>query len=87
MSPAAQLAFGRAERLAPDHPGPPFFYGLALAQGGNYDEAERIWRRLVAQAPPDANYRRLIEERLQALERARATGQIPGRGQAAPPAP
>lgn len=77
MSPAAQLAFQRAARIAPDHPGPRFFYGLALAQGGNYDEAERIWRALIAAAPPDAEYRRTIEERLEALARARAAGQIP----------
>jgi len=77
MSPAAQLAFQRAAALAPDHPAPRFFYGLALAQGGNYDAAERIWRDLLATAPPDAQYRRLVEERLQALEQARAAGQIP----------
>ncbi|MEA3031558.1 MAG: hypothetical protein QOJ53_1268 [Sphingomonadales bacterium] len=77
MSPAAQLAFERAARLAPNHPGPRFFYGLALAQGGNYAEAERIWRELLAAAPPDAEYRRIVEERLQALEQARAAGQIP----------
>jgi cytochrome c-type biogenesis protein CcmH len=79
MSPAAQLAFSRAAQIAPDHPGPRFFYGLALAQGGNYDEAERIWRELVAAAPAEAPYRRLIEERLQALQQARVTGQIPAR--------
>lgn len=84
MSPAAQLAFQRAARLAPDHPGPPFFYGLALAQGGQFDEAERIWRQLIAAAPADAEYRRVIEERLQALQQARAAGRIPG---APPPAP
>jgi cytochrome c-type biogenesis protein CcmH len=77
MSPAAQLAFDRAARLAPNHPGPRFFYGLALAQGGNYAEAERIWRELLAAAPPDAEYRRIVEERLAALEQARAAGQIP----------
>ncbi len=78
MSPAAQLAFNRAASLAPDHPGPPFFYGLALAQGGNYDEAERIWRRLIATAPPDAQYPRLIEAQLEQLQRARAMGAGPG---------
>jgi len=77
MSPAAQLAFQRAATLAPNHPAPRFFYGLALAQGGNYAEAERIWRAIVAEAPPDAEYRRIVEERLQALEQARAAGQIP----------
>jgi cytochrome c-type biogenesis protein CcmH len=77
MSPAAQLAFQRAQRLAPDHPGPRFFYGLALAQGGNFDEAERIWRRLLAEAPEEAEYRTTIQERLNALQQARMLGQIP----------
>jgi cytochrome c-type biogenesis protein CcmH len=77
MSPAAQLAFQRAAAIAPDHPAPRFFYGLALAQGGNYDAAERIRRELIANAPADAPYRRIVEERLQALRQARASGQIP----------
>jgi cytochrome c-type biogenesis protein CcmH len=77
MSPASQLAFARAARLAPDHPGPRFFYGLALAQGGNYDEAERVWREVLAIVPPGSQYRSAIEERLQAIQQARASGQIP----------
>lgn len=77
MSPAAQLAFNRAQRIAPDHPGPRFFYGLALAQGGNFDEAERIWRQLLAQAPADASYRPMIQERLDSIAQARLMGQIP----------
>jgi cytochrome c-type biogenesis protein CcmH len=78
MNPAAQLAFQRAAELAPGHPAPRFFYGLALAQSGNYDAAERIWRDLVATAPADAPYRGIIEARLRALEQARASGEIPG---------
>lgn len=77
MTPAAQLAFERAGRLAPDHPGPPFFYGLSLAQSGEYDEAERIWRELLAEAPPEAEWRAMVEERLDALRLAREMGQIP----------
>lgn len=77
MSPAAQLAFQRAATLAPDHPAPRFFYGLALAQGGNFDQAERIWREILAAAPPESQYRRVVEERLQQLALARAAGQIP----------
>jgi cytochrome c-type biogenesis protein CcmH len=87
MSPAAQLAFQRAAALAPDHPGPRFFYGLALAQGGNFDEAERIWRALLAEAPADAEYRRTIEERLATLAQARAAGTVPPPAQAPAPAP
>ena len=85
MSPAAQLAFQRAARIAPDHPGPRFFYGLALAQGGQFDQAEQLWRQLLAEAPAGAEYRRTIEERLQSLDRARAMGQIPGPPPASPP--
>lgn len=86
MSPAAQLAFQRAADIAPDHPGPPFFYGLALAQGGNYAEAERIWRQLLASAPPSATYRAAIEERLRALDEARQRGEIPAGPMPAAPA-
>jgi len=85
MSPASQLAFQRAQQIAPDHPAPRFFYGLALAQGGNFDGAERVWRELAAgDLPP--NYRRLIDERLQAIAAARASGEIPG-GTRPPPEP
>jgi len=87
MTPAAQLAFQRAAQIAPDHPGPAFFYGLALAQGGNYAEAERIWRQLLANAPPSATYRTAIEERLRALDEARARGEIPAGAVPQPPSP
>ena len=87
MTPAAQLAFQRAARLAPQHPGPRFFYGLALAQGGQFEEAERIWRALLEEAPEDASYRPLVEERIRSLEQARALGQIPVAPTEAPPSP
>lgn len=88
MSPAAQLAFQRAAEIAPNHPGPRYFFGLALAQGGQFDEAERIWRQLIAEAPADAQYKAMIEERLAQLQQQRAM-QTPvpaGPPQAVPPA-
>lgn len=84
MTPAAELAFRRAEEIAPGHPGPRFFYGLGLAQSGRFDEAERIWREVLASAPADASWRPMIEERLRMIEEARAAGQLPP---AAPPEP
>jgi cytochrome c-type biogenesis protein CcmH/NrfG len=75
MTPAAQLAFDRAAKLAPDHPGPKFFYGLSLAQSGRLAEAEKVWRDLLAGAPPDAQWRAQVEQQLQLLDQARATGQ------------
>ena len=82
MTPAAELAFQRAAKLAPDHPGPKFFYGLALAQGGKFDEAETVWRNLLASAPADAGWRPMVEERLAMVAQAKAAGA----GTMAPPA-
>ena len=69
MSPAAQLAFQRAEAIAPNHPGPPFFIGLAYAQAGQFDRAESVWRQLLDRSPPDAPYRPELEQRLNEIER------------------
>ena len=70
MNPAAQLAFERAAQLAPDHPGPPFFLGLALAQAGRLDDAEATWRTLLERTPEDAPYRADLESRLASIARA-----------------
>jgi Flp pilus assembly protein TadD len=70
MSPAAQLAFERAAKIAPDHPGPPFFMGLAYAQAGQVDKAAQIWRDLLARAPADAPWRADLEQRLAAIDQA-----------------
>lgn len=72
MSPAAQLAFDRAAKIAPDHPGPPFFAGLAFAQAGQIDRAEQIWRDLLARAAADAPWRADLEQRLAAISGARS---------------
>lgn len=70
MNPAAQLAFERAAQIAPDHPGPPFFLGLALAQAGRLDDAEATWRALLERTPEDAPYRADLESRLASVARA-----------------
>jgi len=78
MNPAAQLAFGQAERLAPGHPGPRYFYGLALGQGGNFAEAERIWQELLADPELPDQYRAAIEQQLPVLRNARTRSGPPG---------
>jgi len=74
MSRASQLAFQRAAQLAPRHPGPRFFYGLALARGGNYEAANQVWTELLPTVRPESPYRAAIEERLAAIRQAAATG-------------
>lgn len=71
MSPSAQLAFDRAVKLNPEHPGPPFFMGLAYAQSGQLDRAEEIWRGLLARTAPGAPWRKDIEDRLAEVQARR----------------
>ncbi|MES2497225.1 MAG: cytochrome C biogenesis protein [Pseudomonadota bacterium] len=68
MSPGAELAFQRAAAIAPEHPGPPFFMGLAYAQAGQLDRAEAVWRELLDRAPANASWRPELEQRLIEIE-------------------
>jgi cytochrome c-type biogenesis protein CcmH len=67
LTPPAEFAFRRAAELAPDHPGAPFFYGLALARSGDRQAAVAIWRRILVKAPPDASWRPLVERGIAAM--------------------
>jgi len=72
MTPAAELAFDRAQQLSPGNPAPHFFYGLALVRSGRLADAEAAWRQVVAEAPPNLAWRGEVEVRLALLERIRA---------------
>lgn len=74
LSPAAEYAFRQAMRLAPEHPAPAYFFGLALAQSGQPRQAEKIWRALLERAPADAEWRSELETNLGILERALGNG-------------
>lgn len=67
ITPAAQYAFQQGANLSPEHPGPPFFMGLALAQSGQLARAEALWSELLARAPAEAPWRADLETRLGAL--------------------
>ncbi|MFN4095475.1 MAG: tetratricopeptide repeat protein [Sphingomonas sp.] len=77
MSPAAGLAFRRATTLAPRHPGPFFFYGMAQARVGQPEAAVPLLQRAYELTPEGAAYRgdiarALIQVRMFAAMRARA---------------
>lgn len=52
---------------APGHVGLRFLAGLAEAQAGRPESAKAAWRALLADAPPDAPWRAMVERRLSTL--------------------
>ncbi|WBH16298.1 tetratricopeptide repeat protein [Sphingomonas radiodurans] len=79
MSTAAKLAFQRAMQLAPLHPAPPYYAGLAFVRAGDLPTARRLWSRAVALSPERASYKRNIAKQLRRLDQfiamERRTGQ------------
>ena len=75
ITPASDLAFRRAIELAPDHPAPRFFYGLALARSGNGENALALWRQILAEAPADASWRPVVEDAVAAISGPRQRAQ------------
>jgi len=77
ITPAAQFAFQKAADLSPEHPGPPFFLGLAYAQSGKIDQARAIWTELLARSSEDAPWREDLESRLATMEQIQPTLPVP----------
>ena len=71
VTPPARYAFQHAAQLAPESPAPGYFLGLALAQSGDLDGAEQVWRGLVSNAQLGALWRSEVEQKLAAIDRAR----------------
>jgi cytochrome c-type biogenesis protein CcmH len=72
LTPPAELAYKRAEEIAPGHPAAPFFYGLALARSGDRDGALKLWRQILRTAPANADWRPLVEQGVAALSQPSA---------------
>jgi cytochrome c-type biogenesis protein CcmH len=68
LTPAAQYAYGRAAAANPQHPGPPFFFGMALISNGKPAEGRALWADLLARAPADAPWREDLAERIRRLD-------------------
>ncbi|GAA0479948.1 hypothetical protein GCM10009096_22400 [Parasphingorhabdus litoris] len=77
ITPAAQFAFQKAADISPEHPGPPFFLGMAYAQSGKVDQARAIWSELLERSPEDAPWRQDLESRLAAMEKMQPAMPMP----------
>jgi cytochrome c-type biogenesis protein CcmH len=68
LTPAAEFAYRRAAELDPGRPAAPFFYGVALARSGDRRAAVVVWKQVLADAPPEASWRPLVEAGIAALD-------------------
>ena len=68
VNAAAMLAFERAVRVAPDHPGPRYYLGLARLASRDGPGALESWREALARTKPETAWRPQLERRIAALE-------------------
>ncbi|MCW2362407.1 MULTISPECIES: tetratricopeptide repeat protein [Sphingobium] len=57
LTPAADYAFAQALHFQPEGVSPNYFYGLALAESGQFDRARDVWLKLAARLPEDFELR------------------------------
>ncbi|MDX3908808.1 MAG: cytochrome C biosynthesis protein [Sphingobium sp.] len=68
ISPSAEFAFHRAMAIDATAPAAPYFYGLALAQSGQLDNARKIWAPLAMRLPEGSKLRTELEQNLQMID-------------------
>jgi cytochrome c-type biogenesis protein CcmH len=79
----AKEAFDRSFRLDGANVSARFYIGLAAEQDGRKDEAARIWRKLLADSPPGAPWRPLVQTALARVEPPASLVRKPGSNGAA----
>jgi len=68
LTPAAEHAYRRAIALEPDGVSPRYFFGLALAQSGQFEQGKAIWSALARSLPPQADLRTELDRNILFLD-------------------
>jgi cytochrome c-type biogenesis protein CcmH len=68
VTPEARRAFAQAVAIDSGSVVARFYTGLAAKQDGRRDEAARIWRDLIAAAPPDADWINTVRDELARID-------------------
>jgi cytochrome c-type biogenesis protein CcmH len=84
VSEDARQALERAIALDPNLIEPHIVLIIAKEQDGQFAAAADAWRALLATAPPDAPWRKLVEQRLAEDEAKLAGNPVPGEPEGAP---
>ena len=74
LTPSAHLAFERAASVGSGHPAPSFFYALALAKNGQFDEAEQLFGQVLSMPSTTEAWRQNVDRARAAITRMRAGG-------------
>ena len=74
VTPAARLAFDRASRIDPKHPGPRLYLALSWMQAGKPDEALQVLEPLAKESPADAPWRPRVERMISGCKAMIAAG-------------
>ncbi len=82
----AKQALDAAIQLDPKNVSARFYEGLAAEQDGNREEAAKIWRALLAEAPEEAQWAGFVRQALARVESS-GTAQAPTSSTGAPNAP
>ena len=77
VTPAARLAFDRANQLAPHHPAPKFYLALSWLQSGNPKEALATLEDLARDSQPDAPWMPRVERMMRGARTMIAAGVGP----------
>jgi len=77
MSPATLFAFRRAISLAPTHPGPYFFLGVAYIRARQLPAARAAWAHALTLTPPGVSYHDELAARLALLDQFLAQNGSP----------
>jgi cytochrome c-type biogenesis protein CcmH len=85
LTAPALYAYRQAATIKPDHPGPGYFFGVALIRQGRLVEAQDIWAQTLENTPEGATGREALAERLARLDGMLGAMQEMERMQAAPP--
>lgn len=67
IAPAARAAFEQALTGDPQNPKAQFYLGVGAEQAGDKAKALDIWRRLLANSPPDAIWTEMVRSRIARL--------------------
>jgi cytochrome c-type biogenesis protein CcmH/NrfG len=68
LTPAADYSFRKALALQPQGVSPNYFYGLALAESGQFEASRKVWLALAARLPEDMPLRTELIRNIALLE-------------------